>query len=145
MGRLRNPNEMSDVEIQRFFQDYWGIGELHEVVRKDPVTGTISSGFPQQSPEWYEQCIRLASNASCCLCGKYPSGDDTTVALVTYKQPQTCVMGVCAKCAQSTVGQSSMRVFYHAWVAVFDQGVNNKFFTVVGGQVFVSDQGASMP
>jgi len=145
MGRMRDQREMSDEQIRRFFQDYWQAGEIHEIVRKNPETSTFSTGFTGQSNEWYEQCIELASKSSCCLCGKHPSGDDTTVALVAHKPSGTFFMGVCSKCASSTIGQSSIRIFYRAWVGLIDQGVRNKYLGVMNGQLYNFDEGNTVP
>lgn len=130
---MTHPDDASEADIEKFFEAQgawangaWDGGRLRELVDKDPTSEALTSTFAGQEASWYEQCIRLASRASCGLCGKYPC-EDARRALVTLDPKGTVMhLGVCAQCAAPTAGDSKMKAFYRAWYAVIADGVHTK-------------------
>jgi hypothetical protein len=144
MGNMRESEEMSDDEIFGFFEKEGRLSEKHGYVRR--VADTIETDFPGQSGAWYAQCLSLASEMSCVLCGQNPCGEETTVGLIRHGPTGTVFMGVCPKCAASTAGQNGLRIFYRAWVAMINHGVKNKYrYHIINGMLCSIDQPNVMP
>jgi hypothetical protein len=142
---MKDPNTMSDSEIESFFarQGTWQAGERHEFIEIDPQARKLSSTFGGQDPRWYDQCLELASQSSCCLCGKHPSGDTVTKVLVTFKPSQDLVgiWGLCRECTVSTFGRSLMQLYYRAWFAQIENKIHPKWIGVMGSQILSFEQG----
>ncbi len=135
---------MSDAECRWFFDSEVGpqYTGLREIVEKDPLTLAVSSTVGGQDPRWYDQCLRLAGQGDCCLCGKHPCGDTATKALISF-EPSVgeMIWGICAECKASTVGQSKERVLYRAWYAQFEKKIRPEHRGVMHGNFVVGKEG----
>jgi hypothetical protein len=144
MNTMNHPNSISDSEIQSFFRDQgaWQANERHEIVEKDTQSLKVTSTFEGQDPRWYDQCLRLAAQSSCCLCGKNPC-DSSTKALVTFKPSQDLVgiWGICTECASSTTGQSKLKLYYHAWFAQIEKKIHPKWIGIMGTEILSFEEG----
>jgi hypothetical protein len=145
MSSMKDPNTMSDSDIESFFarQGAWQADDRHEIIEVDPQAHTLSTTFGGQDPRWYDQCLRLALQSSCCLCGKHLSGDAITKVLVTFKPSQNLVgvWAVCDECTVSTSGRSPMQLYYRAWFAQIEKKIRPKWIGVMGSQILTFEEG----
>jgi hypothetical protein len=147
MSAMKDPNSMSESDIQSFFnrQEAWEPNETRAVIEKDPRTLEVSSSLQEDDPALCEMCLDAASDSSCCLCGQHPCSKAPTKALLTIKpsKRQFCCWGICAECSASTIGESKLKLFYRAWFSQIEKGKKPKWIGILDDGAYSFD--AALP